>query len=54
MKLKLICALFLLSVIKSSAQNLDYKILKSINKTEHPSWDKGMQGVSHSIFIVTP
>jgi hypothetical protein len=46
--------LILLSVVKSSAQNLDYKTLKSINKTEHPSWDKGMQGVSHSIFIVTP
>lgn len=36
------------------AQNLDYRILKKINETEHPAWDKGMRGVSNSVFIVTP
>jgi len=54
MKHTLIIILILFSVAQSPAQNLDYKILKSVNKTEHPSWDKGMRGVSHSIFIVTP
>lgn len=34
----------------SNAQNIDLRILKSINKNEHPLWDKTMRITSHSVY----
>jgi membrane-associated phospholipid phosphatase len=45
-------ALFFLSTL--IAQDLDYRILKNINKTEMPCWDKTMRGVSFSVYPVMP
>ena len=34
----------------SYSQNTDLKILKSINQTDHPNWDKTMKGVSFGVY----
>ena len=36
------------------SQNLDYKILKSVNQTDMPCWDKTMKGVSFSVYPAMP
>lgn len=36
----------------SSAQSLDFSMLRAINKNEHPNWDKSMKITSHSIYPV--
>lgn len=54
MKHKLIIILILVYASPIAAQKLDYKILKNVNAIEHPAWDKGMRGLSKSVYIVTP
>lgn len=36
----------------SSAQSLDFSMLRAINKHEYPNWDKGMKITSHSIYPI--
>jgi len=38
--------------IKVKSQSVDYRILKSINQNEHPTWDITMRTTSNSIFPV--
>ena len=38
--------------IKVKSQSIDYRILKSINQNEYPTWDKTMKTVSNSVFPV--
>lgn len=47
---------FLLLIISSSslAQNLDFKILNSLNEGNMPIWDKSMKGVSFSVYAAMP
>ncbi len=50
--------IFLISILffvgSFYAQNLDYRILKSVNQTDMPCWDKTMKGVSFSVYPVMP
>lgn len=48
------CSLLLFLTGLSYSQNIDLKILKSINQTELPCWDKTMRGTSFSIYPVMP
>ncbi len=51
----IILIVVVLSSVCAVAQNsLDYKILKSINASEMPLWDKTMKGVSFSVYPVMP
>lgn len=52
MKFKLSLLLILLICHASQAQDIDFKILKSINKNEYPQWDKTMKITSHSVYPV--
>ena len=52
-KLFLIGAI-LSSQLTSSAQNLDYRILKTFNAGANPNWDKAMKGVSFSAYPAMP
>jgi membrane-associated phospholipid phosphatase len=36
----------------SSAQSLDFSMLRAINKHEYPNWDKSMKITSHSIYPI--
>lgn len=36
----------------SSAQSLDFSMLRAINKNEYPNWDKSMKITSHSIYPI--
>jgi undecaprenyl-diphosphatase len=36
------------------SQNLDYKVLKTLNQTDMPCWDKTMKGVSFSVYPAMP
>lgn len=38
--------------LTSHSQNIDLKLLKSINEKDYPVWDKSMQLTSHSIYPV--
>ena len=52
MKYLFIAFIFISTLIRG--QNLDYKILKSINQSQLPIWDKSMRVVSNSIYPVMP
>lgn len=51
-------AIFLLvQCILVQSQNLDFSMLRAINKNEHPNWDKTMKITSESIYpvmVLTP
>lgn len=54
---KLISVCIILLCIHINAQNLDFSMLKAINKNEYPTWDKTMKITSHSIYpvmVLTP
>jgi len=51
---KILFTLLLFSFGSSYAQNLDFRILKSLNQKEMPAWDKGMRGLSNSVNILAP
>jgi len=36
------------------SQNLDYKVLKTMNQSDMPCWDKTMKGVSFSVYPAMP
>lgn len=44
----LVFVLFTCLIIKG--QTIDLRILKAINKNEHPAWDKTMRLTSHSVY----
>ena len=54
MKKIILIFIILFSVNAGAQNNLDYKILKSINVNEMPMWDKTMKGVSFSIYAIMP
>lgn len=50
-----IATLFLILLIKiCEGQNPGFRILKSLNQHDRPMWDKGMKGVSASVFPLAP
>lgn len=51
---KAIISLFVVLSLTLSAQNLDLKILKSLNKNEYPVWDNIMWGFSASVYPAMP
>lgn len=54
---KLILILLLAQQSFSQSQNLDFSMLRAINKNEHPNWDKTMKITSASIYpamVITP
>ena len=54
---KLILILFIAQQGFSQSQNLDFSMLRAINKNEHPNWDKTMKITSASIYpamVITP
>ncbi len=51
-KFSIIFLLFFVNIVFS--QDLDYRILKTLNQTEMPCWDKTMKGVSFSVYPVMP
>ena len=54
---KLILILFIAQQGFSQSQNLDFSMLRAINKNEHPIWDKTMKITSASIYpamVITP
>lgn len=54
---KLIILLFIAQQSFSQSQNLDFSMLRAINKNEHPNWDKTMKITSASIYpamVITP
>jgi len=51
-KISLILFYFLL--LQCGAQNVDFRILKAINKKEMPVWDKGMKGLSNTVNPLIP
>ena len=51
---KILIIIFLFLLKDFSSQNLDFKILKALNQTEMPCWDKTMKGVSFSVYPVMP
>lgn len=54
MKTGLIALLLFLTINTGFSQNFDYRVLKSLNSNEHPAWDKGMQTLSQSVFVISP
>ncbi len=47
--------LFLLILFGNvTAQNLDFRILRSLNQKEMPVWDKGMKGLSATVNPLVP
>jgi membrane-associated phospholipid phosphatase len=46
--------LFLLLPLFLHAQNLDYRILKSVNRNDMPAWDRFNHHVSFSVYPVMP
>lgn len=46
--------IFILFAFHSGAQNLDFRIVRDLNKPEMPVWDKTMKGVSFSVYPVMP
>lgn len=54
-KLKKIILVFIfLTGAKAFGQNLDFRILKSMNRTDMPKWDKGMRGLSSTVNPLIP
>ena len=54
---KLLPVIFILIQINARAQNLDFTMLRAINKNEHPNWDKTMRITSASVYpamVVAP
>ncbi|PBQ31551.1 phosphoesterase PA-phosphatase [Sphingobacteriaceae bacterium] len=52
---KKVILLFLFLIAgKAFCQNLDFRILKAINKTDMPKWDKGMRGLSNTVNPLIP
>ncbi|MBA2611522.1 MAG: phosphatase PAP2 family protein [Bacteroidetes bacterium] len=51
-KISFIFFLFFTGLV--SSQNLDLRILKSVNQTDMPCWDKTMKGVSFSVYPMMP
>lgn len=53
---KYFCILFIVlcNFLFAQRQNIDLRILKSLNKNEMPCWDKTMKGVSFSVYPVMP
>ena len=51
---KIFFVLLVFSFGSSYSQNLDFRILKSLNQKEMPTWDKGMRGLSNSVNILAP
>ena len=47
---KLIFILFITHQGFSQSQNLDFSMLRAINKNEHPNWDKTMKITSASVY----
>jgi len=47
---KLILILFIAHQGFSQSQNLDFSMLRAINKNEHPNWDKTMKITSNSVY----
>lgn len=45
---------FVISLNILLSQTTDFKILKSINQTDRPCWDKTMKGVSFSVYPIMP
>ena len=55
MRVKSLLILAIIVFIKNlSSQNIDFKILKSINQNEMPCWDKTMRGTSFSVYPIMP
>lgn len=55
MKIQSSIILIILCCIKNLySQNIDFKILKSINQNEMPCWDKTMRSTSFSVYPVMP
>lgn len=50
----LLCSILLFISSFSYSQSIDLRILKSINQTELPCWDKTMRGLSFTIYPVMP
>lgn len=46
----LFCCLSLLI----QAQSLDFRILRSLNEQNRPAWDRGMTGISNSVYPAMP
>ena len=46
--------LALLGWIYSPAQSTDLQLLRNINRGEYPGWDKGMKGLSFSVYGAMP
>lgn len=54
MKHPFLLVIFFLLAGSIGAQNIDFRLLKNVNETEHPKWDKGMKLVSNSVFYMSP
>ena len=54
MRKKTLSLLLLLSAVSLWSQNLDFRILRSLNQKEMPVWDKGMKGLSNSVNPLIP
>jgi undecaprenyl-diphosphatase len=54
MKNKIVILLILFNGSHFLSQNLDLKILRTLNQTSMPCWDKTMKGVSFSVYPVMP
>lgn len=52
-KQRLLAILILVSAL-SNGQNIDLRIVKSLNKSSMPVWDKTMRGVSFSVMPAMP
>lgn len=54
MKKNSVIVFILFFTLNFYSQNLDFKVLKTVNQTEMPCWDKTMKGVSFSVYPVMP
>lgn len=54
MKKNIFIIFVLFFTIQFYSQNLDYKVLKTVNQTDMPCWDKTMKGVSFSVYPAMP
>ena len=51
---KIFIIFILCSALQFYSQDLDFKILKAVNQTDMPCWDKTMKGVSFSVYPAMP
>jgi membrane-associated phospholipid phosphatase len=49
-----ICVILTFGQAQISAQNADYRILKTLNSGERPQWDKAMKRLSFSVYVLEP